>query len=122
MDPVNRKREPVAEVGAEDYLIVRHTHDVRVAVGLMRAALLDDPEWGCPECLCDTHRWDAVTARFVRTDRVCLHKRDLGKPQPEWIRILPALPNSYAAAEGWAFSYQPAKPHSRGAFPAVVFQ
>lgn len=115
------KREAVAEVGAEGYFIVRHTHDVRRAAGLLRAELLRDSEYGCPRAMCGLYRWDGAARRMVLTDAVCLHKWDIGKPRLEWVRILPALPNSYAAAEGWAFTYQPAEPHTRGAFPAVVF-
>lgn len=105
------KRQPIAEVGAEGYRIVRHTHDVPRAVGLMRALLIEHD--GCGEGACGV--WPKL--RSV----VCLHKRDVGKPVQEWIRIVPALPNSYAADEGWAFTYQPTRPHARGAFPAVVF-
>lgn len=116
-----RKREPVAEIGAEDYRIVRHTHDVRRAAGLMRAALLDSYEYGCPEGFCDLHRWDAAEARFVSTGRVCLHTHDLGKPVQVYVRVIAALPNSFAEAEGWAFEYRECEP-GRGAFPAVVFR
>jgi hypothetical protein len=109
---MSRKREPIAEIGCEDYRIVRHTHDVRLAAGLMRAKLLDED--GCPEMDCDWGVWGKR--------KVCLHKRDLGGGEPLWVRIVPALPNSYAAAEGWKFTYQHTAPHAIGAFPAVVFQ
>lgn len=96
-----RKREPVAELGAEDYRIVRHTHDIELAEMLMRAELAR--ENGYPEWL-DPAREPSV-----------------GKPRLAWIRIVPALPGTWAEAEGWSFEYQDARPHTRGAFPAVVF-
>lgn len=94
---MRRKREPVAEIGAEDYRIVRHTHDVDLATKLMRARL--DEEYGPPE----------------------FGPREVGTPWQAWIRIVPCLPNSYGAGEGWKFEYRHAKPHARGAFRAVVF-
>lgn len=101
-----RKREPVAEIGAEDYRIVRHTHDIAEATVLMRALLGDHREVGCDErCYTDG----------------CEGAVNLGKPQQEWIRIVPALPNTYAAGEGWKFTYQSTRPRARGAFRAVVF-
>lgn len=106
------KREPVAEIGAEDYRIVRHTHDVELAEKLMRSELLK--EYGC------SASWRSFQDQHTCTDE-CLASVDLGRPLPMWIRITPCLPNSYGAAEGWAFTYQHAEPHSRGAFRAVVF-
>ncbi len=44
------------------------------------------------------------------------------QPVPVWVRIVPALPNSYAAGEGLAYTFNPAEPHSRGAFRAVEFR
>jgi hypothetical protein len=108
------QRAPGAEVGAEDYRIVRHTHDVELATKLMRAALL--AATGCPG---DGLSPDGFCKPLNNPD--CPHPFALGNPQQEWIRIVPALPNSFAAFEGWKFTYSPAKPHSRGAFPAVVF-
>jgi hypothetical protein len=101
---MTHKREPVAEIGAEDYLIVRHTHDVDLATRLMRAKLIEE--------------YVREMGALADDD----YAPDPGKGRPEWIRIVPALPNSYAAAEGWEFTYATAKPHSSGAFPAVVFR
>jgi hypothetical protein len=38
-------REPVAEIGAEDYLIVKHTHDIDLARQLMTQALIEEAVW-----------------------------------------------------------------------------
>lgn len=95
------KREPVAELGAEDYRIVKFTHDVELAEQLMRAELAREhssPEW------LDSNEEPSV-----------------GRPRLEWVRITPCLPNSYGAFEGWRFVYTYAKGPGRGAFPAVVF-
>jgi hypothetical protein len=88
-------REPVAELGHEDYRIVKFTHDVELAATLMLEKL--NREYGNYE------------------------PDEIGKPYQTWIRIVPCLENSYGAAEGWGFVYQNAKPHSRGAFRAVVW-
>ena len=89
--------EPIAEIGADDYRIVRHTHDVELATTLMRARLCG--ECGSPE----------------------FGPRETGQPRLAWIRIVPCLPNSYGAAQDWAFEYRDAQPGSQGAFRAVVF-
>ena len=105
-------REPVAEIGAEDYFIVRHTHDVELATRLMRAELLEAN--GCPG-----EEWT-----FCKDfhDPGCPHDFRLGKPVQVWVRIVPALPNTYAAAEGLTATFNPAEPGSPGAFRAVEFQ
>lgn len=97
------KRQPVAEIGAEDYRIVRHTHDVELARKLMHAEIDREHRetYGEP--------WSGGS-------------EDVGKPRQAWMRVVPCLPNSYGASEGWAFQYQDAEPHARGAFPAVVFR
>ena len=111
---MTRKREPVAEVGAEDYLIVKHTHDVDLARRLMAAALID--ENGCPA-------WDDWPARQQHTctdectDTAVKHwERRLSQPEQVWVQVRGALPNSYAAAEGWKYCYWPSKQGRRGAF------
>jgi hypothetical protein len=99
---VSRKREPVAEIGAEDYRIVRHTHDVELATTLMVAKLVKeivDVAW--PEPL----------------DQIAVSP---GRPRQVWMRIVPCLPGSYGDAEGWKFEYRECD-QGRGAFPAVVF-
>ena len=112
---MSRKREPVAELGAEDYRIVKHTHDVELAARLMRAELLKAD--GCPGDIrdggghCDDWR-----------NPDCPHPLNLGKPVQVWVRIVPALPNSYAAAEGMDYTFNPAEPGSPGAFRAVEFR
>jgi hypothetical protein len=117
---VSRKREPVAEIGAEDYYIVRHTHDVELARRLMAKAWMDAD--GCPA-------WDDWPARQQHTctehctDTALKYwERRLANPRQVWVRCVPALPNSYAAAEGWAGTFDPAEPGSRGAFRAVEFR
>lgn len=109
---MSRKREPVAEIGAEDYRIVRHTHDVELAERLMRAELLR--ENGCPG-----DGWN-FCPDFQNPD--CPHDFRLGKPVQVWVRIVPALPNSYAAGEGLSYTFNPADPHSPGAFRAIEFR
>lgn len=109
---MTRKREPVAEICDEDYRIVRHTHDFELAAKLMRAEVLKAD--GCPgdgRDYCPDFRGEG-----------CPHLVRLGKPVPVWVRIVPALPNSYAAAEGLRYTFNPAPPHAPGAFRAVEFR
>jgi hypothetical protein len=89
------KREPVAELGADGYRIVRRTHDVELAEKLMRELLSQDTG--------EPYTWP------------------LGKPEKTWIRIVPCLPGTLGHGEGWAFEYQQARAGSRGAFRAVIF-
>lgn len=91
------RRAPKAVIGADDYLIVRHTHDVELARELMAAALQEE---GLPAT--------GIARRLTR-------------PQCRYVRIVPALPNSYAAAEGWPYAYMEQDHPGRGAFPAVIF-
>lgn len=94
-------RTPVAELGCEDYRIVKFTHDVGLATELMRTRL--NEEYRTP------------------VDPEPFRDKNVGKPRLAWIRIVPCLDSSYGAAEGWAFEYQPARANTRGAFRAVVF-
>lgn len=112
-------KEPVAEIGDEDYWIVRHTHDVDVAAELMRARLFEEHlENGCPR-----QSTADVLARIVHTcGDECRAAIDVGEPHQVWMRVAPCLPDSYGAAEGWAFQYHQADGPGRGAFPAVVFR
>lgn len=107
---MSRRNDPVAEIGHEDYLVVRHTHDVTLAAQLMRAKLL--AEDGCPQ-------WHAPEERHTCTG-ACLPDAALGRAAQVHLRVVPCLPHSYGAAEGWEFEYQRAEP-GPGAFPAVVF-
>jgi hypothetical protein len=101
---MSRKREPVAEIGADDYRIVRHTHDLDLAKRLMRAALIEE---------------------YVR-DMGALadddYSPDPGQGRQTWVRVQYALPGSYAEAEGWPYSYHEYNQPGRGAFKAVVFR
>jgi hypothetical protein len=117
---VSRKREPVAEVGAEDYLIVKHTHDVEAARRLMAAALAD--ENGCPAWDDWPHRQQHTCTEECMNAAMKQWERRLAKPEQVWVRFHGALPNSYAAYEGWSGCYCPAEPNSRGAFRAVEFR
>lgn len=109
---MSRKREPVAEIGAEDYRIVRHTHDVDLAEQLMRVEQLK--QYGCPG--------DGFNYCKDLWDPACPHPFRLGKAEQVWVRIVPALPNSYAESEGLKYTFNPAKPNERGAFKAVEFR
>ena len=101
---MSRKRVPIAEIGYEDYRIVRHTHDIKEASVLMRAVLGDHSEVGCDE-----------------TCPPCPEIK-LGTPHLVWVRVVPALPNSWAAYEGLRYTFNPARPNSPGAFKAVEFR
>lgn len=112
---MSRKREPVAEIGSEDYRIVKHTHDVELAIRLMRNRLVT--EYGCPR-----YGYSDGCADFAPGPTNCPHDLNVGKPRLTYVRIQGALPNSFAAAEGWAYSYHEYDKPGRGAFPAVVFR
>lgn len=92
-------REPeVHEVGEGGWL-VRFTGDVSQAADLLHAHLVAEKQ--CDDLTQARTRWPATEGRFG------------------WKRVVPALPNSWAAAEGYAFYYQDAEPGARGAFRAV---
>jgi hypothetical protein len=101
---VSRRREPVAEIGAEDYRIVRYTHDVELATKLMVAKLRAELE----------EAWapDPAPPKDINP----------GRPKQTYVRIQGALPNSLAAAGGWSYAYHEYDKPGRGAFPAVVFR
>lgn len=107
-------REPVAVLGLEDFRIVKFTHDVEVAAKLMRKKLWE--ENGCPGDVTG-----GFCTPFGRDDCPHWETASPGSHYLDWIRIVPCLPNSYGAMDGWAFEYQAAKANSRGAFKAVVF-
>jgi hypothetical protein len=100
---VARRRELVAEIGDDDYLIVKYTHDVTLALNLMAAKLKS--EWWDPPADVD--------------ERIA---RRLGLPVLRWVRCLGPLPGSHAEWEGWAYAFHEHDAPSRGAFPAVVFR
>lgn len=91
---------PVAEIGDEDYLIVRHTHDIEDAKAIMATKLVNEG---------------------LKPDEVVRRLR-LHQPVQVWVRIVPALPNSWAASEGLRYTFNPAEPGSPGAFRAVEFR
>ena len=90
------KREPVAEIGEDDYRIVRHTHDIELARRLMAEKLTAEADYGTYE------------------------PHEVGRPRQVWMRVVNALPGSFAEACGWKFQYVECE-RGRGAFPAVVF-
>lgn len=92
------RREPVAELGAEDYRVVKHTHDVALAERLMREAVAKDR---------------GLELHEVGTP---------GRPVAVWLRVQPCLPNSYGAGEGWSYAFHPTAAGARGAFRAVEFR
>lgn len=94
----------MAYIGAEDYRIVRHTHDVELATQLMTERLraeLREEYWPDP----------APPTAF-----------NLGTPKKVYVRIQGAIPGSQAEAEGWSYAYHEYSEPGRGAFPAVVFR
>lgn len=91
------RRDPEAVVGADDYLIVTHTHEIELATFLMRGEL---------------------TMLGRGTDSIA---RRLARPVTRYVRKVPALPNSYAAAEGWPYAFIEQEHPASGAFPAVIF-
>ncbi len=103
---MTRRREPVAELGDEDYRIVRHTHDVELARRLMAERL--------------TAELRAEFGRHFDETEDAFSPADVGTPQQVHMRIVPCLPGSYGDGEGWRFEYRHCGP-GRGAFPAVVF-
>lgn len=111
---MSRKREPVAVLGAEDYRIVKYTHDVELATRLMRDRLVAEygcPRYGAPEGCKD----------FAPGPTKCPHDVSVGRPRQTYVRIQGALPGSYAESEGWSYAYHEYVDPGRGAFPAVVF-
>lgn len=96
------KREPVAEIGVDDYRIVRHTHDIELAKRLMLAEVRREYRAECGE---DPD----------------YELEDVGTPRQRWMRIVPCLPGTIGHTDGWRFEYQDADGPGRGVFPAVVF-
>lgn len=97
-----KTRDPVAYIGEDDYFIVVFTHDEALA----RDALLNEMR---SLDMTESIAFESLTKRTLRSKKV-------------WARKVPALPNSYAAAQGWAFSWHEYDKPSRGASLAVVFR
>jgi hypothetical protein len=117
---VTRKRTPEAVIGAEEYLIVKHTHDIDLARRLMEAALVK--AYGCPV----RDNWP-VQQKHACDDECAVAAMKhwalrLAGPKPIHVRVQGALPNSYAADEGWSYTFVEVDKPGRGAFKAVVFK
>jgi hypothetical protein len=93
MGVMTRKREPVAVVLTDGGVLVKHTHDIKLATRLADEALA--AEYGRP-CT-------VVGGRAI------------------WCRITHCLPNSWGAGEGWRWAYHYATGPGRGVFPAVEY-
>lgn len=96
-----KRREPEATIAEDDYLFVRHTHDVELATRLMSQLLV-------------RYGW------YEHTQAAIEHR--LNRPKQVYLRIRGALPHSEAAAMGWKWVAAEEDPPKSGAFPAVVFQ
>lgn len=97
--PVKRVVEAV--IGEEDYLFVKHTHDVELATLLMSQLLVREG-------------WFEYTGAAVE------HR--LSDPRPLYLRIRGVLPGTQAAAAGWKFQVDEEDPPRRGSFRGVVFR
>jgi hypothetical protein len=115
---MSRKREPVAEIGEDDYRIVRHTHDIELASHLMRAKISEDE---CPRYTMEDLQARRAHVCTQECEDAIQSSVDPGKAKQVYVRILGAIPGSLAEAEGWAFQYYECE-RGRGAFPAVVFR
>jgi hypothetical protein len=88
-----RRREPSVVEIDECGLLVKHTHDVELATKLAREWVERSEDYG-----------------------------DLpGPARCVWVRIITALPSSWAAGEGYAWRIEPGEPGERGVFRAVQF-
>lgn len=96
-----RRPEPEAVIAADDYLFVKHTHDVELATLLM-AQLLVRQGWYEYSSAAKTYR--------------------LNDPRQVYLRIRGAVRGSEAAAMGWKFVVDEEDPPRRGTFPAIVFR
>ena len=97
---MTRKREPQAVlISRGEAVLVKHCDDIEVARPLALAAL--DEEYGEGPGHYDVD--------------------DLGRVSVIWCRIFGALPNSWAAADGYRWSYGRADGPARGVFRAVEF-
>jgi hypothetical protein len=97
-----RKRpEPEAVIAEDDYLFVKHTHDVELATLLMAQKLVREGWY--------------ESGQEARTRRLYC-------PRQVHLRIRGALPGSEAAMMGWRFQVDEEDPPRRGTFPAIVFR
>ena len=96
-----RRPEPKAVIADDDYLFVKHTHDIELATLLMSQLLVREG-------------WYEYSAAAV--------EYKLARPKQVYLRIRGALPFSEAAALGWSFQVSEEDPPKSGAFPAVVFR
>lgn len=99
MSPKRREPEPV--IAEDDYLFVKHTHDVELATLLMSQLLVREG-------------WYEYSAAAV--------EYKLSRPKQVYLRIRGALPHSEAAALGWKWQVSEEDPPLHGSFPAVVFR
>jgi hypothetical protein len=96
-----RRREPEPVIAEDDYLFVKHTHDVELATLLMSQLLI-------------RHGWYEYAQAAV--------KYRLTRPVQVYLRIRGALPGTEAAFLGWKWQVSEEDPPKSGAFPAVVFR
>lgn len=104
-----RKREPVAEIGAEDYLIVKYTHDIDLARELMTQALVEEAAWP----------GDPYSVVVARRERIA---QRLARPKATWVQAQPVLLDIAVTEQSWQATYhcsydQPGP----SVFPAVMF-
>lgn len=100
MSPRNRPK-PEAVIAEDDYVFVKHTHDVELATLLMSQLMV-------------RQGWYEYAAAAV--------KYRLSRPQQVYLRIRGALPGSEAAAMGWRWQVDEEDPPRHGTFRAVVFR
>lgn len=101
-------REPKAVIGEDDYLIVLFTHDLEIARKVMREELLKGDDTATDD------------EDYLRERNAYIDGR-LDRASARYVRRMPALPNSYAAAEGWSHSFEEYDQPGKGAMKAVVF-
>ncbi|GAA0897833.1 hypothetical protein [Pseudonocardia zijingensis] len=97
-----RKRQPEAMYLDGGSVLVKHTHDVELADRLAREAIVEHELFG--------------EATDEERAEICLPD-----PLQRWVRIINALPGSYAEAEGWGWECRRDQPGRRGVFPAVEY-
>lgn len=96
---MTRKQVPIA-VSVGDGVLIKHCDDLPFARDLARAQLWSDAGGRDDD---DPDDYDPEEGQLI------------------WCRILHALPNSWAAREGYTWHYEQVDGPSRGVFRAVVF-